>query len=365
MCYTLIVGLAGGLAPPPGRFPGAWPPWGSPCPPLCSIGSSRFRLAFRAGASRASTRPPTPFGSGVLLPLVNVLRPRACSGPSAICPRPLVLPVRPAPWVSRRWSSLRLRARSSRLAPWRAGRSVQWSKSSCRLISPSPWCAARWCRVGWAWCLRSRVSVSARPRRRALLGGSVMFPVSSVFSSGAVALGGSRGLVGPGTVALGDLVQSLQVAGHPLAVGCSTGADSDVLWLAPGNGPVSVFAVCDPSGAGAWRNTAVYLVHGAARLGASVQWLAGGPLSLALPVRLAARTRAVAAAASAGAVIAISSPDSVGSLLLARSVAARRLPVVALACGFSWLSLPPMASGGFWRKLGVGPGVVAAQWVRG
>lgn len=193
----------------------------------------------------------------------------------------------------------------------------------------------------------------------------VMFPISSVFSSGAVALGGSRSLAGDGTVALTHLVGALQVAGHPLAVGCSTGADAVVLCMAAGNGPVSAFAACAADGSGAWRHTAVSRVHGAARLGASVQWLAGGPLSVALPARLAARTRAVGAAASAGAVIAISSPQSAGSLLLARSVAARRLPVVALACGFSWLSLPPLASGGFWRKLGTAPGVVAAQWVRG
>lgn len=192
-----------------------------------------------------------------------------------------------------------------------------------------------------------------------------MFQSSSVFGSGAVALGGSRSLAGDGCVALTHAVQQLQLAGHPLAVGCSTGADAVSLCMAPGNGPVAVFAVCDPAGLGSWRHTAVSRVHGAARLGASVQWLAGGPLSLALPVRLAARTRAVAAAASAGALVAVGSPDSAGSFLLARSVAARRLPVVALACGFSWLQLPPLAAGGFWRKLGSAPGVVAAQWVRG
>jgi hypothetical protein len=193
----------------------------------------------------------------------------------------------------------------------------------------------------------------------------VMFQVSSVFSSGAVALGGSRGLSGRGPWVLADVMQSLQVAGHPLIVGCSVGADEVVLRYGAGKGPLQVLAVSANDGRGSWGRTALRSVNRAVALGASVQWLAGGPLSLTLPVRLAARTRAVAAAASAGAVIAISSPDSVGSLLLARSVAARRLPVVALACGFSWLYLPPLASGGFWRKLGTSPGVVAAQWVRG
>ncbi len=192
-----------------------------------------------------------------------------------------------------------------------------------------------------------------------------MFQVSSVFSSGAVALGGSRSLAGPGAVVLGDLVQSLQVARRSLVTGCAVGADAIVMDFGAGNGPLQVLAVCESDGYGSWRGTALPFVRGAARLGASVQWLAGGPLSVALPARLAARTRAVGAAASAGAVIAVSSSQSAGSLLLARSVAARRLPVVALACGFSWLSLPPLAAGGFWRKLGVGPGVVAAQWVRG
>lgn len=192
-----------------------------------------------------------------------------------------------------------------------------------------------------------------------------MFKVSSVFNSGSVALGGSRSLAGAGCVALTHIVQQLQLAGHPLAVGCATGADAVVMGMGAGNGPLAVFAACGADGSGAWRCTAIGRVHGAARLGASVHWLAGGPLSLALPARLAARTRAVAAAASGGALVAVSSPESAGSLLLGRSVAARRLPVVALACGFSWLQLPPLASGGFWRRLGSAPGVVAAQWVRG
>ncbi len=192
-----------------------------------------------------------------------------------------------------------------------------------------------------------------------------MFQISSVFASGAVALGGSRSLSGAGVVALTHIVQQLQSAGHPLAVGCSTGADATAITMAAGNGPLSVFAVCDPFGGGGWRCTALAPVQRASRLGASVHWLAGGPLSLAIPARLAARTYAVAAAASAGALVVVSTPDSPGSFLLARLVNIRRRPVVALACGFSWFQLPPLGAGGFWRKLGSAPGIVAAQWVRG
>lgn len=88
LCYTLVVGAAGGLAPPPGRLPGAWPPWGSPCPLLSPIVSSPSRPAFPGAAWRALTPPPIPFGSGAPSVTVSVLRRPACSGPCRTWPRP-------------------------------------------------------------------------------------------------------------------------------------------------------------------------------------------------------------------------------------------------------------------------------------
>ena len=87
-------------------------------------------------------------------------------------------------------------------------------------------------------------------------------------------------------------------------------------------------------------------------------------LALALPARLAARSRALAQTSS-GCLVAVPSRSSPGSFLLAGSVAARGLPVVALACGFPWYCLPPLAPGGHWRGLAKGDGLAAALWVAG
>ena len=38
---------------------------------------------------------------------------------------------------------------------------------------------------------------------------------------------------------------------------------------------------------------------------------------------------------------------------------------VALACGFPWYCLPPLAPGGHWRGLAKGDGLAAALWVGG
>ena len=102
----------------------------------------------------------------------------------------------------------------------------------------------------------------------------VMFQVSSVFSSGAVALGGSRGLSGRGPWVLADVMQSLQVAGHPLIVGCSVGADEVVLRYGAGKGPLQVLAVSANDGRGSWGRTALRSVNRAGALGASGPGLA-------------------------------------------------------------------------------------------
>ena len=192
-----------------------------------------------------------------------------------------------------------------------------------------------------------------------------MFDLYSVFNgAGRLAVGGSRNLGGPGAFALVDLATAWQAGGGSLGVGCSIGADAIVLAGVAVPRRLSVFAICSPAGDGAWSGTARASVAAAHARGASVHWLAGGPLALALPARLAARSRALAQTSS-GCVVAVSSRTSPGSFLLAGAVAARGLPVVALACGFPWYCLPPLAPGGHWRRLAKDGGVAAALWVAG
>ena len=193
-----------------------------------------------------------------------------------------------------------------------------------------------------------------------------MFDLGTVFKgAGRLAVGGSRDLAGPGAFALVDLTSCWLSLGRPLGVGCAVGADAFVLDGLVAPRLASVFAACSPSGSGAWAGTALGAVFAAHARGASVHWLAGGPVALALAARLAARSRALALASPAGCLVALSSRSSPGSLVLAGAVAARRGPVAALACGFPWYCLPPLAPGGHWRRLAKDGGVAAALWVAG
>jgi hypothetical protein len=94
-----------------------------------------------------------------------------------------------------------------------------------------------------------------------------------------------------------------------------------------------------------------------------VRWLAGGPLSLPLRARLARRTAAVVAAASAGLVAFPAAPDAHGTWLAARLALARGLPVVAVPLGFPVSALPSLGAG-VWVPAAL-PGVraPACRWV--
>ena len=84
-----------------------------------------------------------------------------------------------------------------------------------------------------------------------------------------------------------------------------------------------------------------------------------------LSARLAQRTRAVAQAATAGALVVLAGPRSAGSLYLASLVAHRGLPVVAVAWGFP-LGLLPELGAGRWVSLGPAGAVGSlARWVPG
>ena len=91
-----------------------------------------------------------------------------------------------------------------------------------------------------------------------------------------------------------------------------------------------------------------------------MQWWAGGPASVPLPARLAARTRAVVGAASSGLVAFLASPGSRGTVLACRLAAERGLQVVAFPLGFHGQQLSALG-GGRWVPC-ERAGVWAAAW---
>jgi len=172
------------------------------------------------------------------------------------------------------------------------------------------------------------------------------------------AVAGSRRLPIGGAAVICAALDAL--APDRVAVGCCVGADAAVLTsaLAP---RLLVFAAFGPGGSGACSLSAVSAVAHAAAAGAVVRWWAGGGPSVPLRARLAARTRSVVAAASAGLLLFPASPSSRGSWLAARLAVARGLPVVAVPLGFPPASLPSLGAGqwvpsplvpGGWRWLG-------------
>lgn len=101
-------------------------------------------------------------------------------------------------------------------------------------------------------------------------------------------------------------------------------------------------------------------VAAAVAAGAAVRWWAGGGPSVPLRARLAARTRAVVAAATAGLLLFPSSPVSRGSWLAARCALTRGLPVVVVPLGFA-PSLLPSLGAGRWAPCSLVPG--GWRWV--
>ena len=173
-----------------------------------------------------------------------------------------------------------------------------------------------------------------------------------------VAVAGSRSLPPGGRALVGAVCRALMGAGLSLSVGCCVGADAVALAAVVAAGRasrLSVFAAFGPGGAGACSLSAVPVVLSAARAGAAVSWLAGGPLSVPLARRLVARSAAVVAAASVGAVVFFGSPSSAGSALVCCLAAARGLPVVAFPLGFPAASLPLPAAGA-WAPVPAVPG---------
>jgi hypothetical protein len=181
--------------------------------------------------------------------------------------------------------------------------------------------------------------------------------------SGVVAVAGSRSLSGAGLALVAPVCWSVVASGRSLAVGCAVGADAAALAAGLPVSALQVFAVFDqaPACAGAWRGSAAQAVADFAAVGGAVSWLAGGSLSVPLPARLAARTSAVVAQASAGCVLFFASPSSRGSALAGRLAVGRGLPVFAFPVGFPGSALPSLGAGA-WVPFD-GSGCWASSWL--
>jgi hypothetical protein len=184
---------------------------------------------------------------------------------------------------------------------------------------------------------------------------------------GVVAVAGSRSLPPQASALVAAVCRALVVSGRSLVVGCCSGADAAVLGCAvasSGRGipaaRVSCLCAFGPGGSGAGPVSAVSAVEAFAAVGGSVAWWSGGSAAVPLRARLAARTRAVVAQASAGCVVFFGSPSSRGSLLAARCAVPRGLPVFAFPVGFPGSALPSLGAGS-WAPLG-GRGAWVSAW---
>lgn len=173
---------------------------------------------------------------------------------------------------------------------------------------------------------------------------------------GVVAVAGSRALPASGSTLVVQVAADLAAVGHSFVVGCCVGADAALLFplghksaVMPSR--VRCFCAFGAGGVGSGQFSAVAAVSRFASSGGSVQWWAGGSAAVPLYARLAVRTRAVIAAASAGLVVFFASPVSRGSLLACRCAVASGLPVVAFPCGFSGSALPLLGVGS-WVSVG-------------
>lgn len=187
-----------------------------------------------------------------------------------------------------------------------------------------------------------------------------------MLGSGSVGFCGSRRLpVGSGAQ-VAQVVGQVMGAGHPVLVGCASGADALVVkaGVAMAPGQLAIFCAFGPSGASALGQLSnVAGVQAAASSGVPVQWWAGGGASLPPRVRLSQRTLAMVGAASGGLVAFFGSSASRGTALACRAAVAKGLPVVAFPLGFASSALPSLGAG-HWVALS-GTWFGACQWVAG
>jgi hypothetical protein len=143
------------------------------------------------------------------------------------------------------------------------------------------------------------------------------------------------------------------------------GADAAVLSAGLPPSAVRCFAAFGPGPgfAGSWRGSAASAVGRFAATGGAVVWWAGGPASVPLPARLAARTSAVVTQASTGLVVFFASSVSRGSFLAASLAMGRGLPVFAFPIGFPGRLLPSIGPGSWVSFSGPGVWSGAFRWI--
>lgn len=170
-----------------------------------------------------------------------------------------------------------------------------------------------------------------------------------------VYFGGSRSL--PRSAVLAQVVSTVLASGQSVHVGCSAGADQQVIQQALRSlsfSQVQVFAAFAQSGAGACGISAVQVVNQWAHYLGQVQWLAGGPLSVPLAARLIMRS----VAAFQGCSYAVFFEPGSGSLAVAARAIAAGLSVFA----FSQSKPAPLSScAGQWSQSSFA-GVTCWQW---
>jgi hypothetical protein len=136
-------------------------------------------------------------------------------------------------------------------------------------------------------------------------------------------------------------------SGQAIHVGCSVGADQAVIQsvlAAGGHSFLFVFAAFGRGGAGAWAGSAVHAVRRAARLGASVSWLAGGSVAVPLVARLIRRSQSALRGCSASVFF---SPGP-GSLAVAGCAVATGQPVFAFFPAWPGSGCSPRGQAGQW-----------------
>jgi hypothetical protein len=141
------------------------------------------------------------------------------------------------------------------------------------------------------------------------------------------ALGGSRHLA-PSPI-ITQVVGAILAGGARIHTGCCTGADQHIIVAASGIAParLSIFTAFSPAQAGGWQFSAFQQVAAAASSGASISYLAGGPLSLPLAARLIRRSCAAFAGCSA---LILFSPGH-GSLAVAAHALVAGMPIFAFS----------------------------------
>lgn len=176
--------------------------------------------------------------------------------------------------------------------------------------------------------------------------------------------GGSRSLSQNHFSFVSQVVQASLSAGASVHVGCAVGADQAVVHSAlsvPSS--LFVFAQFSQSGQGSFSGSAVQSVLSAQSAGASVSFLAGGPLSIPLRARLLRRSVAALRGCSF-AVFFLAHPARSGSLNVAAQAVSAHIPVFVFPLSFSGQPAPLRAQAGVWLSSSFS-GFPCLQWSSG